>query len=574
MKRIFFTLALLALACSAFGWDISNYVIKMDVQSDSSILVTETVYADFTGDAHRGIFRDLPYSMKDKYGNNRNVRYDITSVTNENGTPWQFTQSKQNGRLRLRIGDPNVTFDTPQVYLISYKLTRAIHYFDQWDELYWNAIGSEWEVPIRQAEAIVTLPKDVPGGPRMTSYTGTYGMTSSDAIGEHPNGHTAHFVMKRPLTPGESMTIVVGWPKGVVAEPSKSERWWGFIKDNGFFFLPPAFILLLFFYWKKFGCDPDTGRSVMVAYEPPDDLRPAELGTLIDEKVDMRDISATIIDLAVRGYLTITPHEYKGFLTSKSDYCFDLKKPYDEAVKDPDLKPFEREMIRGIFSAGESRWMSSLENNFYVYLPKLRDHLYNAMTKYGYFGYRPDSVRSNYLSVGLLIAAVGIVGALMASNEGTIPVGWPIALAVCGGILALSSKAMPRKTAKGKDALVNTRGFEEYLSRAERNDIHMQEKLDQFEKFLPYAMAFGVANKWARAFEGLELQTPSWYGGGGSFYPILFVNDLDYATSSWANSMASTPRSQGGGSSWSGGGSGFSGGSSGGGGGGGGGGGW
>jgi len=148
--------------------------------------------------------------------------------------------------------------------------------------------------------------------------------------------------------------------------------------------------------------------------------------------------------------------------------------------------------------------------------------------------------------------------------------GWFLSVSVCGLIIAAAARTMPKKTRKGRDALIAARGFEEYLSRAERREIELQERQNYFEKFLPYALAFGIADKWARAFEGIQTKPPNWYSGdGGVFRPTLFAHDLNLASRSMSSAMVSQPRSSGGS-----GGSGFSGGFSGGGRGGGGGGAW
>ncbi|MBI2842425.1 MAG: DUF2207 domain-containing protein [Armatimonadetes bacterium] len=576
MKKLAAAAILVALiAVPAGSFPIRSYNIKMEINPDSSVLVTEAIVADFRGEPHHGIFREIPFSGKDKFGNNIRIRHKIISVTDAFGNALQTKISGRSGRVRIRIGDPDVYVEDVRTYVIQYRLLRAVHFFQTYDELYWNAVGPEWEAPIEKAVCEVVLPGEVPAGElRAASYTGFYGATTSDALSDTPDRRTARFWMTRGLSPGEAMTIVVGWPKGIVRRPPLRERALWFAADNGYFFLPPLFLLFLAAFWIKAGRDPDTGRSEVVVYDPPDDLRPAELGTLIDERVDMRDISATIIDLAVRGYIDITASKEKGFFFSTTDYLLDLKKPIDQVAGDLDLKQFERDLIKGIFGAEQFRWTSTLKNKFYAHLPKLRDDLYDTMVKRGYFAYRPDSVRTIYRGGGIGMLAIGVVLAFVLSDAPFISVGWGIAIAFCGLVLAGVAGVMPRKTVKGKNALIGVRGFEEYLSRAERQEIEFQERSNYFEKFLPYAMALGIAERWARAFEGLQTTPPNWYRGDGVFSTRGFVHDLDAASYQWSSIMSSQSRSSGGGSSFFGGGSGFSGGSSGGGGGGGGGGGW
>jgi len=574
MRLLTRVLVLISLLCAtpAVAWQITGYNTRMDVQKDSSVIVTETITADFTNDAHHGIYRNIPLSGADKYGNKYRIRHEILDVTDETGTEQEYVQTLSGGQVKIRIGDASVLVSSPKTYVIKYQLWRAVHFFSDYDELYWNVVGPEWEVPVNNATCVVTIPSDAKNGQiRTLSYTGAYGSTTSEAYSDTPDNQTARFWMSRALNPGEYMTIVVGWPKGLVAQPCISQEMKWFVMDNGYFFLPPIFLLGLWLLWLKAGRDPDTGKSEMVAFDPPDNMSPAEIGTLIDEKVDMRDISATIIDLAVRGFIRIEADKVKGFFSDKTEYTLKLTRPFDEMKKDPDLSDYERLLLNGLFSGMDFCVVSTLANKFYTNIPLLQNMLYDSMMKRGYFNSRPDKVRKSYLGMGVTTIAIGIGGGIfIGTNAPLIPIGWFFAVGVCGIMLAIASCTMPKKTARGKDALLAVKGFEEYISRAERQEIEYQERQGYFEKFLPYAMALGIADKWAKAFEGLQTEPPKWYGGwDGSFHPGSFTHDLNMATSNWGSTFASQPRSSG-----SGGGSGFSGGCSGGGGGGGGGGAW
>ena len=573
MKRLIWVALFIVIltATQALAFPIRNYTTIMEIQPDSSVIVTETIVADFTGEPRHGIYREIPFTVKDKYGSNYRVRHEELIITDENGNPLQTKITSWGGRLKIRIGDPNIQVQDVRTYVIHYKMLRAIHFFETYDELYWNPVGPEWEVPIEHASCIVSLP---PGAKkdqiRAMSFTGIYGATTSEASSDIPDDRTVRFWMNRTLNPGESMTIVVGWQKGLVTKPKFSQEVLWFISDNGFCFLPPVFFLIVLGLWNWMGRDPETGRSEVVTYDPPDNMRPAEIGTLIDESADIRDIAATIIDLAVRGYIKITASTDKGIIFSKTDYLLELTRKYDETISDQNLSDFEHALIRALFSAGEQRWISSLKNNFYVHLQELQDRLYDELVLKGDFTHRPDEVRKGYQGVGFVIIGLAVFLGFFLKFS----LGWSIAIGVCGVILALAARTMPRKTKKGKNALLGARGFEEYLSRAEKDEIVAQERQNYFEKFLPYAMAFGIATQWAKAFEGIQTKPPEWFEGyDGSFTPYLFAHHLSMASSSWGSTMASQPRSSGG-SSFGGGGSGFGGGFSGGGGGGGGGGGW
>lgn len=576
LTRISILILFLA-ASPVIAFPITEYDTRIDVRKDSSVIVTESITADFTGDPHHGIYRDIPLSGADKYGNKYRIRNEIISITDDAGLPQTYVRSAKRGTMSIRIGDAGILLDGKKTYVIKYRLWRAVHFFNDSDELYFNVVGPEWEVPIQHATCIVTIPNGAKNGEiRTTSYTGAYGMTTSDAMSDTPDNKTARFWMSRALNPGEYMTIVVGWPKKLVTQPSVSQEMAWFVSDNAYFFLPVIFLVGLWLLWLKSGRDPDTGKSEVVAYDPPENMSPAEIGTLIDEKVDMRDISASIIDLAVRGFITIHADKTKGFLSDKTEYTLRTTRPFAEIKKDPNLSDYEKLLMNGLFSGMDFCIVSMLANKFYTNIPLLQSMLYDSMMKRGYFNSRPDKVRKSYLGAGVTTIVIGIGGGIfIASNSSFIPVGWFFALGVCGIMLAIASFAMPKKTARGKNALLAVKGFEEYISRAEKQEIEYQERQGYFEKFLPYAMALGIADKWAKAFDGLQTEPPKWYSGwDGTFYPGTFTHDLNIATSHWGSTFASQPRSSGGDSGFFGGGNGFSGGFSGGGCGGGGGGGW
>ena len=539
-------LLLLAIVGPASAFRITAYNTNIVVHKDSSFDVAETITADFTGDPHHGIYRDIPFSGRDRFGNNVRIRFDHLAVTDEKGLSLNTQQSNRSGKLHLRIGDPNVMLNGISTYVIRYRVVRAIHFFDEHDEIYWNVIGPDWEVPIDNAVCTVILPSDQKNGIMMQAFSGRFGSTTSDVQGTEPDKRTACFWMSRTLSPGEEMTVVVGWAKGVVQQPDfKQDAQW-FASDNGWVLLPFIFLIGMVGVWRVAGKDPDTGRSEVVSYDPPKDMTPAEIGTLIDEQLDMRDISATIIDLAVRGYIRITPEVETGLTGKNVDYSFELLEPYEKLRDNIELSPFEQALIGGLFCGLDSVWMSGISGRFYHTLGQLQDIMYDSMVDNGYFSYRPDTVRTAYRYGGLAVFFAGVFYAIYAFVMPGVLIasGWGVGVALCGVISALAAGAMPRKTAKGTDAFITIKGFEEYLSRAERSQIEQQERQNTFEKYLPYAIAFGIADKWAKAFDGLQKIQPDWYGGDDStFRPSLFAHDLNRASMSWGNALSSSPRS-------------------------------
>jgi uncharacterized membrane protein len=282
-------------------------------------------------------------------------------------------------------------------------------------------------------------------------------------------------------------------------------------------------------------------------------LTPAEAGTLVDEQAAMRDITATIVDLAVRGYIVIEEKEkagIAGMLLHTKDYTFHLKKGLREW---PGLKAHELALLGGIFSNGALTDvnLSSLQNVFYRNLPTIKNNIFDELMEHGYFQHRPDYVRGGFITGAIATGVIlFMVGNALAVKMGMTPTPFFVAAILSAGIVAGFGWFMPARTASGAKALAGVLGFEDFLTHVEADHMNrISQTPETFEKFLPFAMALGVEKKWVGAFQNIYSQPPSWYQGNyssGGFYPIMFVNSLDNMTSSASSIMASAPRSSGG----------------------------
>ncbi len=557
-----------------YDWDISSFKADITAQEDGTLVVEETIVADFTRESHHGIYRTIPVQYPDATNHTLNLRYNVVSVKDENGSDWWYETTREGEYLKIKAGDANVYFNAPTTFVITYEIQRAVSFqFDDHDEIYWNATGDEWEVPILSATATIHMPSSVSESDlRATCYTGGYGSAQQEC--EHSiSGNSLTYTANNELGSYEGLTIVAGFPKGVITQPPLTQRITWFLIDNWPYMIPLATLLTLLYLWQTRGRDPQTNRdTVMPHYEAPEGFTPAEAGTLIDEKVDMHDISATIIDMAVRGYLKIKEIKKKKILFGDDyDYEFIRLKEYNNASE---LHSHEKKTLDAIFQSGDTVKMSDLKNKFYLKLPGIIDATYDRLVSEKYFPRNPDKTRKAYAGTGgaLLFLPLFFLGAFI---EGLIAV--PIAIAVSGVIILAFANIMPAKTKKGVEMYYTILGLEEFINTAEKDRIKWQEKENIFMKLLPYAMAFRIADKWSKAFEGLN-KTPSWFEStdpnfANNFNTYYFVNRLTNMSNSMATTMQTSPRSSGSGGSWSGG-SGFSGGFSGGGFGGGGGGSW
>ncbi|TMB60236.1 MAG: DUF2207 domain-containing protein [Deltaproteobacteria bacterium] len=549
---------------------IERFDAEVVVARDATIEVTETIRARFAG-AWNGLYRTIPVV----YGTPQGFGYRLflcpLGVTDGAGRPLRYQASSERHYRKFKIWIPDAQ-DAARTVVFRYRVANALRFFADHDELYWNVTGDEWDVPIEAASARIRLPAGVTGL-RTLAFTGSYGSRAQDAdVQTLSDG--VHIAMRRPLAFHEGLTAVVGWSKGAVEEPGLLARALLFLRANWLFTVPLAVFALMLRLWYTRGRDPRL-RPIVPRYQPPDGLSPAETGTLVDNRADMRDITATLVDLAVRGFLVIEERDREGLLGLWSSKDFTLRQ---QKAQPGDLKPHERAVLDGIFSGrGDAVELSDLKNEFYQELPGIRDRIFGALVGRGYYARRPDQVRTTYWVLAAIVGVAAFLAGALAANGGVDILGAPpITIVVAGALSAAVVFAfgwvMPARTAAGAQALEGVLGFEEFLARVESDRIARVEKTpEMFEKFLPFAMALGVEHQWARAFEGICQKPPDWYRGASvsDFRPGLFADRLGGMSRSAAAVMASTPRSAGGSGFGGGGGGGFSGGGFGGGGGGG-----
>jgi uncharacterized membrane protein len=535
---------------------IERFNAVIEVSPDGSIVVDETIEPRFTG-SWNGIFRTIPIEYRTPQGLNYTLRLEIESITDAAGQKLKYESSRERHYRKLKIWVPGAV-DSTRTVKLRYRVSNGLRFFDEHDELYWNVTGDEWEVPIESASAHVRLPAGV-SGVRATAFRGAYGSTEQSGVTVVADGVDVQTA--RGLGMREGLTLVVGWNPGVVHRPTQIEKSAAVVYSNLPLAVPALVFVGMLRLWRTRGRDPELA-PIAAQYEPPAQMTPAELGTLIDGKPDMRDITASIVDLAVRGYLHIAEiqNDHLFGLFSSKDYTFTLKKTREQWK---DLKTHEQDLLDALFGGSvTSVSLSDLKNKFYKHLPGLRDELYDRLVKDGFYTGRPDRVRLLYTIGGIVAGlAIGFVSSWIMIGLGMQPFAGVAAGIASGVIVILFGWFMPSRTSRGTRELEKVLGFREFLSRVEGDRLQRVVKTpEMFEKYLPFAMALGVEDNWAKAFDGIYAQSPSWYtgpGGVGSFRPSSFTHNLGAMSAAAATTMSSAPRSSGG--------SGFSGGSSGGG---------
>ena len=568
------------------GWVLERFDSRISIQPDSTFKAVEAIDVDFRGHAHHGIYRELRYQMDYDGTRVRDYRIALVGVTSADGRKQRVDTSTIGSVYRFRIGDPDRTISGKATYRLAYNVAGALNAFADHDELYWNATGESWPVRILSASVVVDVPGN--GVTRVACFQGHRGSTEPCDATFTPGEAT--FRATRVLDAGEQLTIVTGLRKGVVAEPTPivttppRDGAHMFDQSPALMGVTGATVIATVFgigtLWWRIGRDrrfvaihhqtPDdaqervplfAGEPLAVEFEPPEKIRPGQMGLLLDERADTLDVTATIIDLAVRGYLTITEIPKEGWF-GHADWELERKKPADGQLLD-----YERIVLDGLFSGGSTRRLSALKNKFYKDLEKAKSALYVDSVARRWFPSNPSTVRAGFLVLGIFLLIAGVFAVIgLGARFGAGMLGLPVILG--GLLLAISSGAMSRRSPIGRELMRRSLGFGKYMKTAETQQQAFAERANIFTSYLPYAMVFRCVDKWARAFKDIDVRaaTGSWYVGTTPFNAGTFSSTLGTFSSSMGATLASTPGGSGG--------SGFSGGSSGGGGGGGGGGGW
>jgi uncharacterized membrane protein len=552
---------------------IKSFDAQVVVHRDSTIDVTEKIEAQFIGMGWHGLYRTIPVEYRDPAGLNYALFLDDVRATDDDGNSLKLEQGRQGYYLKFKIYVPEADNSTRTIVL-HYRVLDAIRFFSDHDELYWNITGEQWDAPIQSASARIELPEGA-SGVKAVAYTGIFGSRAQDA-NVTTNDNVVQIYTLHSLGYHQGLTAVVGFDKGLVHEPTASDEVALFLRSNWPLFVIPLFaFLVMFWLWWTRGRDPERD-AITVQYEPPDKLTPAECGALVDNEAAMRDITATLVDLAVKGYLTIEQKDQSGLLglTHHRDYVFHLRKPPAEW----DARAHERAMLSGLFfgdtmrsqsipvprgftpqSSGVEDYslksgtvgsqetpqavpatpdvqdyseafrgtsslaqapqasvaLSELQNRFYRQLPDIRNCIFDALVQDGYYLHRPDTVRQGYIGAGLVIGFMIVAGGnWWAKQSGMSAATWTIAGFLAGAIICIFGWFMPARTITGARTFAKVLGFEDFLGRVESDRIKRLENAPElFEKFLPYAMALHVEKKWVQAFSGIAMQPPRWYQG-------------------------------------------------------------
>ncbi|HFC12382.1 MAG TPA: DUF2207 domain-containing protein, partial [Anaerolineae bacterium] len=527
-----------AYAQKTFFWDAFDVDVRL--RDDGNLDITEQQTIVFGGGNFTFGFAIIPFNRLDDI-NNITVREgdQVYRQVSTGGEPYTFTAERSSDEIEIRWYFPPT--QGTHTYTFSYTVEGAVRVEDSGDQVFWMAVPAD--VPGRVNTSRVTI--SVPQGVTILSTQGLVDGSEKGVTATISEDTRQAVFEAKGVGNGRVFEAGVRFPHGQLVLDAPD--WQGKEDlDNtfGLLFLVAAMLVTIggpigvLGLWYTRGRDPEAAFSAEYITTPPDDTPPGLVGTLIDEKADMRDIVSTIVDLARRGYIHIKEE--------KSDHVY-TRKTSDTS----ELRPYERRLIRSLFGKTNEKKLSQLRYKFADKLPDLRNEMYAALVEQGYFRKSPDKVRNQWRAIGLFASVVGIALVFLLANM--LPgVGTTICLGIGilpGGLLMIyMATHMPRKTQAGAEAAAQWNAFKEYLKNIEKYD-DLADATEIFDKYLPYAVAFGFERGWIGKFEhNKTVRPPIWY----SPYPRRYYGGRRMGWGGFGRSQSQptsspNPRGEGGG---------------------------
>lgn len=539
MKRLlcFAAASLAVVAAVAGSWsmlrpaavyaDVNDFTITnfsadyylSDGDPQGRMRIVEKIQVDFRDNNH-GIERALPLH----YGGHP-LHVHVNKVSSGSGAPAKFSASDQNGNKVLRIGDAERTVTGEQEYTVDYQLDNVLNFYDGVPQLYWNVNGVGWSQRFDHVEARLHLAKGltVNASQKPVCYSGTSGQKGADCSSSLENsGDVAYKVETTQQLPAYGN---LSFALNVAGGNFHAEDWRDKVADYwkpvvAATALPIATLAYAWRQWYKRGRDAKGSGVIVAQYEAPDGLTPLQVGTLVDFKTDNRDITATIISLAVRKYIRI--------VETKQDKLIGSKLSYELVLLNADLTQLtadEKLLVGSLFSTvevGARRSVNKANSSLATTAKTLSDRTQASLTALGYYKANPLSAGTPLYTFGVILVVVTFV--LLHFLHSAALVGALFA----GGIAILFARLMPARTPKGVAALEHIQGLKMYMDVAEAdrmkalqapdaryasNSQEPAKTVELFEKLLPYAIVLGVEQGWAKQFESLYATPPDWYAG-------------------------------------------------------------
>lgn len=545
---------------------IKHFDISVNVNKDASLDVTERIGVHFTEPRH-GIYRKIPfkYRLEDLPSGTEMAEMDwvrngyrYTKIKDIDVKHFDAKVQTDGNYKTIRIGSKDKWVDGDQTYVITYTVLGAINFFKDHAELYWNLTGNQWDVAIQNAHFTINFFQPVPDTLQWFVATGAVGSRENVSNTKWVTDRVLEGTLLKPLQPYEGITAGVRLPKGFLPKPDYTTM------GKGWLALIPAVFLIMFAAWKKWG--KDLPVTVRTEFYPPENVSPSVAGYVIDGKLNRRDLTALIPYWGAGGYLKVKETEKKKFLglIKETGYEFIKVKDLNE-----NAETFEKTMFDGLFEAGDNVMLDSLKNSYYTTMNAAKKQLETEIKQEHYYTTYSRGFATLLPIVGFIFLVLSVIQLFI--NYPLDFLVW-LSIGVSAVFIIIFGALMSKKTKKGTELYEKLAGFKEFIQSVEKDrlEVFLKQDPNYFDKVLPFAIVFDVADTWKDKLKGLDVPPPSWYSGyypGSNFNTLLFLNSLDNSMSAMSSTFYSTPSSSGS-SGGSFGGGGFSGGGFGGGGGG------
>jgi len=559
IKRFFaaFLLLTLWLGTACAEEHISSFIVDITVRQDGRIDIIETIHVLSQGhQIKRGIVREIPTLYEDTMGTQYSVDCALQSVLHNDSKAEYHTESASNG-IRIFIGNAtkNIALGY-HTYTIAYSTNRQIGYFQDHDELFWNITGNGWRLPIMQARFIIHLPEGIPSeSMRVVGYTGYMGDLGTNYTAHIAAHGTITGSTTRALQPHQGLSIAVAWPKGYMTQPSWWMWFYYFFHDNW-----PLIVLFLvifgcfFAYLYVWASTLPLRRSgvVIPLFYPPEYLCPAQIACIDAIKYNHKALTASLVNLAVKGAIKIECKQRNHILSSASYYILHKLVSHDDPLVQ-ELHYHELSLFKNLFKQGDTCTLDGQSTVIASAMRSFQDNLEKNILQQAFFDSKSEQRTNLYLFSFIVFISV------MASGCASYCYAWIMnfwfwaATLLMIGVHVWGSWLIKHYTAHGRKIQDQIEGFKLFLNMTEKERMKIvgtppEQTPQLYETYLPYAIALGVEEQWTKKFEAVFAQMhaagapymPRWHVGHFAYYHGMHASMIRTLNSSMASTIASS----------------------------------
>ncbi|MCD7723582.1 MAG: DUF2207 domain-containing protein [Clostridiales bacterium] len=521
---------------------IQSYDVSITVGEDNTLDITESINVYFNKESH-GIYRTLPLTnyIEREDGSTATVKAKVKNLS----VSEEYETYSEDGSYVIQIGSENETVLGEQNYIISYSYVMGRDVNADFDELYYNIIGSEWDAYIENVTFTITMPKEFDSA-LLGFSTGYYGSVGSDYVDYSVDSLTVTGALTQTLSPGEGFTVRLQLPDGYFY--FNLAQYYAALA--AMVAIPAVVLIAVIIMWLRHGKD----KKVLdiVEFYPPAGMSSTDVAYWYKGYVENTDVVPLLIELANEGCVNIIENKSRSKFI-KNDFVIERVRDYDS--DDENKKIF----FNGLFKSKNTNHVtkSDLEDSFYMYINQIVNRTNTRENRLRVFSKKSLAMRVAGWLFSILgaCAVVYISYNIIGGSEKYIFAAAGLAVSMAAFVLSFFLR---KRTDEGHAMLQRINGFKLFLKNAEKARLEalVEDNPKYFYDILPFAYVLGVSREWTKKFEGIAMEPPGWYGGSVFDY-YVFCSFMSHTMRSATSAMAPPVQSQ---SPGAGGGGGFSGG--------------